>query len=335
MATLLNRALTPLAKALEHDDMRPLGIDRTSAIARWWNRSRRPLIDVRRRWYEERFEALLDENGWPGGRRQIDLVDGFTLDTSNNLPHLDRLLDEMNGVIDERGLQKWEDLGKPYLQNILPGDAATRYPSLLDFGASSQVIATVAPSYGLVPHLSTSLPRGIRLQESSNVHDPTPHAPWRDSQNWHRDYHIEPTFYVITLIREVTDECGPLHYVSASVSKRVTEAFGYRSRGCSYRLTDEQFHSVVDPAEIHKLVGAPGITLFIDSTACFHMGSRNPVVPRYQTQYAYSSPVKSDFTETFRISQTYPWREGDSTLRKFVCDREWVPPEDRSAGASA
>jgi hypothetical protein len=325
LATLRQRALTPVAKALEYDDMRPLGIERTSRIARWSNRDRQPLAELRRSAYEERFEELLDENGWPNGREPVVLEDGFALDTSNSLPHLDRLVEEMNAVIDERGLQKWEDLGKPFLQNILPADAAGRYPSLLDFGTSSRVLAAVAPSFGLVPHLSTSLPRGIRLQESSNEHDPTPNAPWRDSQNWHRDYHLEPTFYVITLIREVTAACGPLHWVSASVSERVTEAFGYRSRGCSYRLTDEQFYSVVDPSEIHVLAGSPGTTLFIDSSACFHMGSRNPVVPRYQTQYAYAPPVKSDFSKILRVPVAYPTRPGDSTLRAMVCDWNWMP----------
>lgn len=324
---LTQRALTPLAKALEYDDMRPLGIERTSRIARWWNRERLPLLAARRRWYEERFEQLLDENGWPGGRRRIELEDGFALDSSNSLPYLDRLIEEMSSVIEERGLQKWEDLGKPFLQNILPEDAPVRYPSLVDFGTSSQVIAAVAPVFGYVPHFSTSLPRGIRLQESSNIHDPTPHAPWRDSQNWHRDYHTEPTVYLM-LIKEVTEDCGPLTYVSASVSKRVSEAFRYRSIRCSYRITDEEFFSVVDPAEVHRLVGPPGTTLFIDSSACFHMGSRNPVVPRYQTQYAYSSPVKSDFSEILRVQLSYPVKESDSTLRKMVCDRDWVPRAD-------
>ena len=160
------------------------------------------------------------------------------------------------------------------------------------------------------------------------MHDPTPNAPWRDSQNWHRDYHLDPTFYVITLIRDVTEDCGPLHWVSASVSERVTAAFGYRSRGCSYRITDEQFFSVVDPSEVHVLVGSPGKTLFIDSSACFHMGSRNPVVPRYQTQYAYAPPVKSDFAKILRVPVSYPTRPGDSTLRAMVCDWNWRPPDD-------
>ena len=131
---------------------------------------------------------------------------------------------------------------------------------------------------------------------------------------------------MITLIREVTDECGPLTWVSASVSQQVSEAFHYRSRRCSYRLTDERFYSVVDPSAVHRLVGPPGKTLFIDSSACFHMGSRTPVVPRYQTQYAYSSPVKSDFSEIFRTQLSYPAADGDSTLRRMVCDRDWIPP---------
>jgi hypothetical protein len=306
--------------------MARLGIDTTTRLARWWNRERRPLVELRRREYVERFEQLLDENTWPNGNERIELVDGFHLDTSNDLPCLDQLITEMSEVIDERGLQKWEDLGKPYLQNILGADALERYPSLLDFGTSSRVLAAVAPSFGFVPHLSTSLPRGIRLQESSTVHDPTPTAPPRDSQNWHRDYHTEPTFYVITLIREVTEECGPLYYVSASVSERVTDALRYRSRSCSYRVTDEQFFSIVDPSEVHRLVGPPGITLFIDSSACFHMGSRNPVVPRYQTQYAYASPVKSDFSKVVRAKVAYPSGPEDSTLRRMLCDREWTPP---------
>jgi hypothetical protein len=325
VATILDRALTPLAKALEHDDMALLGIDRTSRIARWWNRERAPLIALRRRAYEERFEDLLDENGWPNGRERIVLDDGFWLDTTHSLPHLERLIAEMDEVIEERGLQKWEDLGKPYLQNILAADAASRYPSLLDFGTSSRVLAAVAPTFGYVPHFSTSLPRGIRLQESSTVHDPTPTAPPRDSQNWHRDYHTEPTFYVITLIREVTGECGPLHWISAAASERVSTAFRYRSRHCSYRITDDQLYSVVDPSEVHALVGPPGTTLFIDSSACFHMGSRNPVVPRYQTQYAYSCPVKSDFSKILRVQLSYPTAPGDSTLRRMVCDRDWRP----------
>src|SRR5829696_5806139 len=97
-ASVLNRALTPLAKALEHDDMQRLGIDRTTAIARWWNRGRKPLLELRRHMYENRFDELLDENGWPNGELRLRLEDGFALDQSHSLPYLDALIEEMDEV---------------------------------------------------------------------------------------------------------------------------------------------------------------------------------------------------------------------------------------------
>ena len=131
-------------------------------------------------------------------------------DTTNSLPHLDRLLDEMNEVIEERGLRRsTRASASRTCRTSSPRTRrfATRRSSTS--GPRRTVLAAVAPAYGFVPHFSTSLPRGIRLQESSTVHDPTPLAPWRDSQNWHRDYHIEPTFYVITLIRDVDRRVRP------------------------------------------------------------------------------------------------------------------------------
>jgi hypothetical protein len=322
--------LTRVAGTLERNDMRLLGIDRTAQIARWANRKRRPFLDARRRAYEGRFDELLDENGWQGGERRIEMADGFALDSSQTLPYLDRLIAEMNPVIEERGLIEWRDQqNKPFLQNILEPDGAFRYPSLTDFAACSEVVSAVAPAFGYIPHLSSNVPRGVRLQESSTVHDPTPTGPWRASQLWHLDYHTFPTVYVITLIRDVTEDSGPLCWISASASRRVAEAYDYRSRGAPYRITDEQFFAVVEPSEVLKLTGPPGTTLFIDSSVCFHMGSRNAVVPRYQVQYAYASPVKNDFSEILRESFTFPLADSDSTLRRMILDRDWLLNADR------
>ncbi len=317
--------MTPMAKALEQDDMRRLGIDRTAGIARAYNRGRRRDLEARRRAYDRGFEELLAANGWSAGTQRLRMEDGLCLDTSGTLPHLDRLIEEMNEAIEERGGHKWEDLGKPFLQNILPRDAAGRWPSLVDFATSSEMVSTVAPCFGFIPHLSTSLPRGIRLQESSTKHDPRPGPPWRSSQLWHRDYHSDPTVYVVVIIREITGESGPLTYLSASASERVSRAYDYRSRGAPYRLSDEQVNAVVEPSEIRELTGPPGTVLFIDSSACFHFGSRNAVVPRYQVQYAYVSPVKNDFSEIFREQLSYPAGDGASSLRRMVVDRDWTP----------
>jgi hypothetical protein len=39
--------------------------------------------------------------------------------------------------------------------------------------------------------------------------------------------------------------------------------------------------------------------------------------------------VKSDFSKILRTKEAYPARTDDSTLRRMLCDREWVPPGTR------
>ena len=70
------------------------------------------------------------------------------------------------------------------------------------------------------------------------------------------------------------------------------------------------------------VVAAPaGTVLFLESSACFHFGSRKPAKPRYQMQYAFTSPVRNDFLELWRPQRLYPVRESDSPLRRLVLDR--------------
>ena len=127
----------------------------------------------------------------------------------------------------------------------------------------------------------------------------------------------------------MTEDSGPFSWITASASRRVSDAFRYRARGAPYRITDEQFFSVIEPSEVQVLTGPPGTTLFIDSSTCFHMGSRNAVVPRYQVQYAYASPIKNDFSEILREQFAYPLADSDSPLRRMILDRDWLPDDGR------
>jgi hypothetical protein len=310
-----------VARELERNHMRVLGISRTGRIGRWYNGlAYSPAVSYRRAQYEDRFGELLRENG--GGRaNRIEMHDGLALDESHLLPHLDRVLSEGAAIVEERGGHQWNP-ERPYLQDIQGEDAVERYPSLLDFATASEVVGPVARHFGYVPQLSHSrLPLGVRVMESSTKFDPQPAGPWRASQLWHRDYHSSPTFYVIVLLRETGPENGPLHYLPKSTSDRVAAELRYGSRGAPYRVTDEVMYSLVDRAEVRTLCGPPGTVLFIDSSQCFHFGSRNPATPRYQVQYAYVSPIRNDFGDILRPQRGFPIRGGDSELRGLVLDR--------------
>jgi hypothetical protein len=310
-----------LGKVLERDHMRALGFDRTSRLARWYNAlAHGSALRYRRSQYESGFAELLSENGFAGGSR-IEVEDGLARDDSGSLPHLGRLLEEMTEVIAERGGRNW-NAHRPFLQDILGSDGVIRYPSLLAFATSSEAIAPIARHFGYIPHLSQeNFPPPVRVMESTTKFDPQPEGPYRSSQLWHRDYHSTPTFYVIVLLRETTPESGPLHYLSKSTSDRVAAAMRYGSRRCPHRVPDDVMDSLVDHEEVMTLCGPPGTVLFIDSSKCFHFGSRNAVKPRYQVQYSFISPVRNDFGDLIHERRSLPVRSGDSRLRRMVLER--------------
>lgn len=299
--------------------MRRLGLRRTSALGRAFNRRRQRHIDFRRELYERRFEELLDEAGGAPEPR-IRLADGFAIDDSRSLPHLSELLEAGERLVAEYGGRKWEH-EKPFLQNINPESAIDRYPALLDFITSAPMLTAVAPTFGYIPPLSGLLPRGVRLMESSRKFDPEADGPWRESQLYHRDYHSTPTLYVIVALRDIGPDDGPLHFLGADASRRVDEALDYGARGVPYRLTDERVYSVVDPGEVHRFSAPAGTVLWIESSRCYHFGSRRPANPRYQIQYAFTSPVRNDFLALWRPQRVYPVSPEDSKLRRVALDR--------------
>ena len=294
--------------------MRVLGVDRTSQLARSRNKRRRqPHLE-----YRQQLDRHLPELANGG----IRMKDGWARDDSRSLPHLEKLLDEMNAVIEERGLRPWKDWGKPFLKDILPERSWEQYPSLLDFASSPEVLEPMARHAGLIPHLSGSVPPGMRLMESSTKYDPQPDGPWRASQLWHIDYHAYPLIYVIVAIRDIGPDDGPLTFLGQAASDRVSEALGYRSRGTPHRIPDEVVEAHVEPDEVQRFVAPAGTVLFMDSSRCFHFGSRKPANPRYQLQYAYVTPIRNDFSDLIRPQVTFPVRVDDPMSRRLALDRE-------------
>jgi hypothetical protein len=323
---MVARRYSPLrlpALYLERNDMGALGVGPTSRIARAWNRRRwQPHLEYRQRLEQHLPELERERRGAGRANGSIRIENGWALDESRSLPHLQELLDEMNAVIEERGLRPWKDWGKPFLKDILPERSWERYGSILDFASSAEVLEPMARHARLVPHLSGSVPPGVRLMESSTEYDPQPDGPWRSSQLWHIDYHADPLIYVIVAVRDIGPDDGPLNFLDQATSDRVSAALGYRSRGAPYRVADEVMQAHVGRDEVRRFVAPRGTVMFLDSSRCFHFGSRKPANPRYQLQYAYLSPVRNDFSELIRPQVSFPVRSHDPLSRRLALDRE-------------
>ncbi len=321
----LDAVVRSLAKRLHENHMSRLGIASTMRLAHAYNRIKfGRQDDWRRTLYREQLAALLEENGAPACPR-IEMQDGWAIDTSMSLPHLERVLADSEKIIAERSGVRRSDPGayRSYFQDVwTPADLET-YPSFLDFATSSELLAVVSDSLQCIPALSTTLPSGIRFVESNAAFDDRPDNP-HDSQLYHIDYYSLPNVYVLVLLRDTNKEHGPWTFLPRTVSQRAAAALNYWSRQRGYRVSDEEIYSVADRKEVIEFCYPRGTVLFIESSGCFHYGSRNSVKPRFQLMIGYSGACRTDFTEVIMKPKVYPIRDSNSRLRKMVLNKNML-----------
>lgn len=331
-ASPLDTLIRPLARRLHEGHAHRLGIGTTMRLAHAYNRFRfRRQEAWRRKAYRTDLPTLLDENG-PLTRPPLELHDGWALDTSRSLPHLDRVLADADRIIADRSGVRRSSQGayRSYFQDVWTSEDCERYPSFLDFATSSDLLVTVSHYLECIPTLSTTLPSGIRLVESNAAFDDQPDQP-HDSQLYHIDYYSLPNVYVLVLLRDTTYEHGPWTFLPRSLSRKVCDSLGYWKKGRPYRLSDQEVYSVVDRSEAIEFAYPRGTVLFIESSGCFHFGSRNSVLPRFQLMVGYSGVCRTDFSELLMKPKVYPIRETDSALRKMVLDKYQATPPRRTA----
>lgn len=297
-----------------------LGINTTYRLCKsinhlaYWKR-----MSLHRAAYLKDFDRLLSENGPVGKLPQNLLRDGWAIDRSGTLPYLQELLEQSDRLIAERaGDGAIPSEHKPFFSSLYKDGDLDRNPAFLDFVLSSEVLATVAHHMGCAPILSRDSPPGVRIMESNQAYSSEPIGVYTASQLYHLDLHDRPVVYVIVLLKDTTLDSGPWHFLPASVSQRARRLLRYQQKNEPYRISDERMYSVVDPEEAVVFTGKAGDVLFIESSSCFHFGSRDAVVPRYQLMYAFTTPCRGDLREWMYFGQRPEPTGSDSELRKMV-----------------
>jgi hypothetical protein len=250
--------------------------------------------------------------------------DGWVIDPSRSLPHLEQVLADSDEIIRERAGVRTSGSGayRSYFQDVWTQADTERYPSFLNFATSSDVVAVVAEHLKTIPALSCTIPEGIRFVESNAAFDDRPDSP-HDSQLLHMDYRSRPNVYVLVLLQDTTFEHGPWTFLPAGRSAEVAKALRYWKRGVGYRYSDDEVYSAAERDELIEFSYPRGTVLFIESSGCFHFGSRNSVRPRFQLMLGYTRLCRSDFTEFYVSGRSFPVREGDSRLRRLLVDRTY------------
>jgi len=176
---------------------------------------------------------------------------------------------------------------KAFLQNLLDTSTLDLSVPLLRLALDPGVLSAVATYLG-VPPLLTAV--ALFRSESSDLD-------LRSSQLFHCDGDDVRQMKVFVHCSDVDEASGPLTVLDGAASATVMDATRYQFR---QRLTDDQVLAVVDPARIHAFLGPAGTTVFVDTSRCFHYGSR--VAPgsaprlvamvQYQTPYSFMLPER-------------------------------------------
>ena len=217
--------------------------------------------------------------------------DGFIVVPPGAFPEVPDVVAEAHATLArfEREGRPAPDSWKRFLVNVLDPSELAADSAIVRFALRDDVLAAVSRYLGIVP----------RLGALSVLHSDSVKTPPKSSQLHHCDGDDVTQVKVFVYCTDVDRRSGPLTVLSADRSGRVRKAAGYTYRD---RLTDAQVAAVVGPGTEHPILGPAGTAAFVDTSRCFHYGSRVDAgaPPRlvtmiqYQTPYAFVKPEQAD-----------------------------------------
>jgi hypothetical protein len=188
---------------------------------------------------------------------------------------------------------------KPYFYNMLSESDLFRYPALLDFVFSHELLEGIETYLGLFPQLSSIGVYRSRIVGQESL---------EGSQKYHFDTFEKNHVKVFVNLRPVTPLNGPVTFIPANVSKALcTNRIAYKLETLFSEAPDRsqlghELNSRVLPRKnvslemltrsTLKLVGPAGSTAIVDTARCLHSGSRVQEGERYVFLAHYTNHSK-------------------------------------------
>jgi len=239
---------------------------------------------------------------------------GFAVVPAGSLTKVDEVVRDANQLIERIGHKKLTEgklKGGFMAKGFLPDSAFSLDSPYFRLGLSEEVIAPIAAYLGFVPVLTE-----IDVWYSVPGHE----AP-RSSQLWHLDYADTTQVKVFVHLNDIGAEMGPLTALSAASSEQLAKEADY-NLGEKVRVPDEALARHASPEQLVSFEGPTGTADFVDSSRCFHMGSRvGPgAEPRRLAFFQYLTPYNFEYREGPAGESAYGWlaTAGSSELERLV-----------------
>ncbi len=196
----------------------------------------------------------------------IDRAAGFRVFGPDTFPDTRGIVEMTQGLgkdvdLTRRGLSKKARQG--VMVPLIDSASLTLDSPGMHLALQPGIIAAVSSYLGVVPVLTH-----VNVYYSAPGGD----APTL-SQLFHCDGEATSQIKVFVICTPVMPAGGPLTLLDADTSDAVRNRVGYHF-GDRLRDTDKRVVSLLAPDRQHPIVGEPGTTCFVDTSRCFHYGSR-------------------------------------------------------------
>lgn len=154
---------------------------------------------------------------------------------------------------------------------------------LVEFCVRPQMVAIAAKYLGVLPVLG-----GVRI-----LYSPNANTALSEAQLFHIDPEGHRQVKMFMAIRPVGEGNGPFTLVSARQTKAMTKS----GEACFQmkRVKDEDIERYAPRSDWIQHTGGPGDAIFVDTSSCFHFGSRPSGRPRFLLYAQFFDPFCSVF----------------------------------------
>lgn len=289
-----------LIKIIQSNEYRFLGVFNSMKFSKVYNIISNPLEFRKKSTLMKYFDDL-------GSKTKKDLIqNGYSF--ANFCGHKDHIKLLQNYV-------KNIDLkftNKKFMTNVLD----TKKPSelldkLIQFSLNPVILDPVIQYFGFVPKLTSikllvSIPNKGNLTSSQLLHLDTADLPGNHCK-------------VFINLEKTNISNGAFSFLDSNSSSQLINKTNYGKRGVDYRIKDEKLAQILSPNKIIRCEGDEYSGLFIDTSRCFHMGSRVIEGDRKILMLQFTSPNQSRLNKPHKLALTNKnILEKFSILQRFV-----------------
>ena len=222
---------------------------------------------------------------------RIDPEVGFLRAQPGDVPGTDAVVAAALRLIEAVGKEALlRDRKKPMAKGFLPAGDLTLESPYLRLALGDEVVSIVSDYLGMIPVLTYV----------DVWYSPHEEKPPRSSQLFHLDNADVRQVKLFLHCEDVLAASGPLTVLDASTSRRLANQIGYRLS--QTRVDDETVERTLGGARWVALEGSAGAAAFVDTSRCFHFGSRVEAgaAPRKLVVFQYLTPYAFDFESDHR-----------------------------------